>query len=198
MLNTFQNKSKMKIIGSGGFLLLAILLVFFLFSCESSSDTNNDKESISRAIKQYVLGESEAPEDMSYGDDIIQFERSSTLDVLVQRTRYEIMEIQVNDDVAEVELIIVSPDVPAIMQGIAEKHTISSSDELISLLEAALDESSLTKQYSVYVTLEMVNGEWNLVENYDFLNAIYGGILEEGKQIIENVTTDITGGKHND
>ena len=84
------------------------------------------------------------------------------------------------------------------MQKIMEEHTISSSDELISLLEVALGECSLTKQYSVHVTLERVNVKWNLIENYDFLNAIYGGILEEGNQIIEDVTIDIVGGKQND
>ena len=179
-------------------ILLAILLGFSLFGCKNKTEVNDVKENICDAIDQYIWGESKHSEDIFNGENIIRFERSSLLDALAQNASYEITDIQVHDDVADVELTIVSPDVPAIMQEITEEHTISSSDELHSLLEAALGESSLTKQYSVSVSLERVNGEWNLVENYDFLNAIYGGILEEGKQIIENVTTDIAGGKHND
>ena len=198
MLKTSQNKSKMKMIGIVGVLLLVILLAIFLFSYKNNADTNNIQASISKAIKQYVLGEPETSEGMSYGEAFIQFERSSTLDVLAQNAYYEITEIQVNGDVADVELTIVSPDVSAIMQKIMEEHTISSSDELISLLEVALGECGLTKQYSVHVTLERVNGKWKLIENYDFLNAIYGGILEDGNQIIEDVTIDIVGGKQND
>lgn len=193
-----QQKPKVKMILGVGILLLVVLLVIFFFGYKNNTDTNNAQENISEAIKQYVLGKSEAPEGMSYGETFIRFERSSLLDTLAQNASYEITDIQVHDDVADVELTIVSPNVPAIMQEITEEHTISSSDELLSLLKAALGESSLTKQYSVSVSLERVNGEWNLIENFDFLNAIYGGILEEGKQIIENVTTDITGGKHND
>lgn len=193
-----QHKYRMKTILGVGIPLLVILLVIFLFSYKNSADTNNIQESMSKAIKQYVLGEPETSEGMSYGEDFIQFGHSFTLDVLAQNACYEITEIQVNGDVADVELTIASPDVPAIVQKIMEKHTISSSDELISLLEVALGECNLTKQYSVHVTLKKVNGKWKLIENYDFLNAIYGGILEEGNQIIEDLTIDIVGGKQND
>lgn len=193
-----QHKPEAKLISGVGILLLVVLLVISFSGCRSNANTNNVQENIGEAITRYVLGESETPEDMSYGENFIRFERSSLLDTLSQNASYEITDIQVHDDVADVELTIVSPDVPAIMQEITEEHIISSSDELLSLLETALGESSLTKQYSVSVSLERVNGEWNLIENFDFLNAIHGGILKEGKQIIENVTTDITGGKYND
>ncbi|MBQ7035493.1 MAG: hypothetical protein IJN34_07125 [Clostridia bacterium] len=169
----FKDK-KVWLIGAAA--VVSLLLIIGILMIPAIRDFNNKKKlaAIEEAVKVSFTSEEEPQDDseQTYTPAVIE-------KAITDKVSYTVISCE-NDKVI---LQITAPDMKKLLLEIAE--TIDSSlpsDQAIRKIEAEVDQALKNGNYSmvttpVMVDVQKVDGNWEIVPNEDFVNAIYGNML---------------------
>lgn len=129
-------------------------------------------------------------DDFSYAEDEAGYaEMMDAMKTMMSAMDYEIIDSQVDGDTAVVNVSITSIDMSAVMTtyianafSLAYSNLDATEDELTVLMMQAFGDAieaniDNTVTNEAAVNLEKVDGDWKIVGDETFINAIYGGLL---------------------
>ena len=163
----------------------ALYLVFCLYvflSVSACSMDNTIKKDVSSSLDAIKSGNSD--EGYIYnvdltGNRIQLIGEDALIRKICSKTTYSISKIEKQGkEKATATIIIISPDIIQMMGSIMEKNKVEDVNQLLSYLESELDSKFLSKEYSVKLSLLLINEHWFIVPNSELVNAFSGGVLK--------------------
>lgn len=117
--------------------------------------------------------------------------RNGTTQAILNNVKYEIKDIEIDDSQATAIVVVDSPDVIQILQNSAA--TLDSVTDLLDALNDSLSTEYPEKTYTVEVTLQKNGNTWEVIPNEELMNALYGGLIEEGQRILSEILENLAG-----
>lgn len=160
--------------------LCVLCLCICLAGCGTKGEASVVEDAISSSLNIILVG------DANEGTASINpTTPHSTTQTILSKAEYEINEIEIMDNQATATVIVSSPDVIQILRN--NVNSLESINDLLGALEDSLAAEYPEKEYTVEVTLQKNGDAWEIIPNEELMNALYGGLIEEGQRVITDI-----------
>ena len=114
---------------------------------------------------------------------------------------YEVMGVHIDGTIATATIFVSAPDLSIILRDAVSLLLAGDSDdvnELLAIVSAALNLEHEVFENTFEVYLELLDGNWFLVPNAEFSNALSGNLIQLYAQMVEVMIQDMMGGNSNE
>lgn len=114
---------------------------------------------------------------------------------------YEIVDVQIEDTGATATIFISAPDLSIILADVVSRLVVDENDdidELLSQVRLTLNSDHEMFEDTVEVRLELLNGNWFLIPNAEFSNALSGNLIQLYARMIDEFMDELVGGSNDE
>ena len=177
--------------------LVAILVLPGLFAEPSTPKKGRKAETALEVILECLIGGQESREAVLLGIDGMPVAVSPSKGLaalLTAKMEYEILSVDTGDETGTASLQIVSPDAMALVEqalaGMESYDAALFQETMAQLLEGQV----AMQEYTVEMELVKVDGDWCVVTNAQFSDAITGGLVSRYDQLQQKILEAVAGG----
>lgn len=169
-------KKKIIIIVSCVVVLSTVATALYFLLCK----TGNPEQDLSSTLSAMVAGEvNENTYILSAtGNKMTRFNNGEIAQSIISSIRYEIKDIKKENGETKAIIHMIVPNAQNILQKVSNESNFKTPEKLLQSFSDKIKTSNDTKEYDVTVTLALMDKHWHLISDYEFNNAITGGILE--------------------